>query len=209
MSKIDSNPEVRILDLALADYLTVWQRMQRFTDRRDEHTDDELWRVEHPPVFTLGLNGKREHLLNPGTIPVIPVDRGGQVTYHGPGQAILYLLLDLRRRRLGVRELVRLIEQSVIDLLAEFAITALARADAPGVYVDGAKIASLGLRVRRGCCYHGVALNVDMDLAPFSRINPCGLAGLPVTQLRDLGIERSVDTVSTQLARRLARALAD
>jgi lipoyl(octanoyl) transferase len=173
--------------------------MQRFTEERTADTPDELWLVEHPPVFTLGLNGKAEHLLNPGAIDVIQVDRGGQVTYHGPGQVVLYLLVDLRRRGLGVRALVHRMEQAVIALLAGYGIPARARLDAPGVYVDGAKIASLGLRVRRGCSYHGLALNVDMDLEPFSRINPCGYPGLAVTQLRDLGVTDDLATTGEKL----------
>ena len=149
---------------------------------------DRLWIVEHPPVFTMGLNGKAEHLLNPGNIPVINVDRGGQVTYHGPGQLVIYTLIDIQRRHLGVKELVRFIEQAVIKLLAEYGINAEGREDAPGVYVAGAKIAALGLRVKKGRTYHGLALNIDMDLTPFSRINPCGHANMAVTQTRDLGI---------------------
>jgi len=185
--------------LGRRDYLAVWQAMQRFTDARDETTCDELWLVEHPPVFTVGLNGKPEHLLTPGDIPVVKVDRGGQVTYHGPGQIVLYFLLDLRRRKIGVRELVTLMEQSVINLLAFYGITAISRSDAPGVYVNGAKIAALGLRVRRGCSYHGLALNVDLDLEPFARINPCGYPGLAVTQLRDMGVSDSQEAIETKL----------
>lgn len=193
------NPELVVRHLGRADYTPVWQAMQRFTDQRDAQTPDELWRVEHPPVFTVGLNGKAEHLLDPGTIEVVQVDRGGQVTYHGPGQIVLYLLLDLRRRHLGVRPLVNVMEQAVIDLLAGYGIEAAARRDAPGVYVDGAKIAALGLRVRRGCSYHGLAFNVEMDLEPFGRINPCGYPGLAVTQLRALGIADPIDTVADRL----------
>ncbi|MDQ2694706.1 MAG: lipoyl(octanoyl) transferase LipB, partial [Pseudomonadota bacterium] len=163
--------------------------MQAFTAGRTPDTADEFWLVEHPPVFTQGLAGRPEHLLRPGDIPVIHVDRGGQVTYHGPGQALLYFLVDLRRARLGPRRLVSLVEQCVVDCLAGYGIAAAPRPDAPGVYVEGAKIASLGLRVRRGCAYHGVAFNVAMDLEPFSRINPCGYPGLRMTQLRDLGVE--------------------
>jgi len=173
--------------------------MQRFTEERGADTPDELWLVEHPPVFTVGLNGKPEHLLAPGDIDVVKVDRGGQVTYHGPGQIVLYLLIDLRRRGLGVRALVSLMEQAVIELLAGYGIQSVARQDAPGVYVDGAKIASLGLRVRRGCSYHGLALNVDLDLAPFQRINPCGYPGLAVTRLRDLGVTDGREEVATRL----------
>jgi lipoyl(octanoyl) transferase len=178
--------------------------MQAFTDARTPDTADEAWLVEHAPVFTQGLNGRAEHLLATGEIPVVPVDRGGQVTYHGPGQAVTYLLIDLRRRGLGVRHLVSAMEQSVVALLAEHGIAAEARQDAPGVYVNGAKVASLGLRVRRGCSYHGLALNVDMDLAPFARINPCGYAGMPVTDLRRLGLQLSVAEAGDALVRHFA-----
>ena len=174
------------------DYARAWQDMQGFTDTRDENTGDELWLLEHPPVYTLGRNGKDEHLLEPGDIPVIRTDRGGQVTYHGPGQLIAYCLLDIRRRRLGVQSLVRILEQAVIDLLADYGVSGTRRDRAPGVYVDDRKIAALGLRVRRGCSFHGLALNVDMDLSPFDRINPCGYEGLEVTQLRDLGIDLDI-----------------
>ncbi|MEC8918695.1 MAG: lipoyl(octanoyl) transferase LipB [Pseudomonadota bacterium] len=193
-------------------YLPVWQSMSRWTDGRDDTTPDQLWLVEHDPVFTQGRAGKPEHLLMPGDIPVVATDRGGQVTYHGPGQVVLYPLLDVRRRRLGVRELVTLLENSVIDVLAHHGVEARARADAPGVYVGGDKIASLGLRIRRGCSFHGVALNVDMDLSPFARINPCGYAGLKMTQLRDQ-IARPVmpaeeaDRLAACFARRLAVTL--
>ncbi len=176
----------RIRDLGLAEYRTVWQRMQDFTATRQPHTTDEIWFVQHPPVFTQGVGGRAEHVLDPADIPVIATDRGGQVTYHGPGQWVAYVLLDLRRLGLNVRTLVRRLEESVISLLENHDIKAGTRADAPGVYVNGAKIASLGLRVTRGCSYHGLALNVDMDLTPFERINPCGYAGQPVTQLSAL-----------------------
>ncbi len=170
-------------------YEPVWRRMQTFTASRDADTDDELWLVEHPPVFTQGLNGKPEHVIAPGDIPVVPVDRGGQVTYHGPGQVIAYPMVDLRRRGIGVRRMVTVLERSVMAVLAELGVDAHARADAPGVYVDEAKIAQVGLRVRRGCSYHGVSFNVAMDLEPFSRINPCGYAGLQVTDLASLGVD--------------------
>jgi lipoyl(octanoyl) transferase len=196
-------PDIILKQLGLCDYEPVWRRMQAFTDSRDETTPDELWLVEHPPVFTLGLNGRREHVLDPGPIPVIPVDRGGQVTYHGPGQAVLYVLVDLRRRGLGVRALVTLLEQAVIAFLAEHGIRAEARPDAPGVYVDGAKIAALGLRVRRGASYHGLALNVDPDLSAFTRINPCGYEGLETTSLKRLGVEADVETAGRQVAEKL------
>ena len=164
-------------------YQPTLDAMREFTDQRGPDTPDELWLLQHPRVFTQGQAGKAEHLLAPGDIPVVQVDRGGQVTYHGPGQWVVYLLLDLRRRRLGVRDLVDLIEQAIVQLLAGYGIESAPRRDAPGVYVDGRKIASLGLRVRRGCSYHGLALNVDMDLEPFSRINPCGYEGLQVTSM--------------------------
>ena len=174
-----------IRELGVADYESTWLAMKHFTDGRDKHTQDEVWLVQHPPVFTQGQAGKAEHLLLPGDIPVVKSDRGGQVTYHGPGQLVAYLMLDVRRLGFGVRELVTRMEQCLIDLLASYGVTAVARPDAPGVYVEGAKIASLGLRIRNGCSFHGLALNVDMDLEPFRRINPCGYAGLAMTQLRD------------------------
>jgi lipoyl(octanoyl) transferase len=193
--------------LGLREYEPTWRAMREFTDRRGPDTCDELWLLEHPPVFTLGQAASPAHLLNPGDIPVIRVDRGGQVTYHGPGQLVAYLLLDLRRSGLGVKGLVRLLEQAVIDLLAGYGIASEPRADAPGVYVGGAKIASLGLRVRRGCSFHGLSLNVDSDLEPFSRINPCGYPGLAVTRLADL--VGSVDSirVGEDLAAEIARVL--
>jgi lipoyl(octanoyl) transferase len=181
--------------------------MRAFTDRRDPDTPDELWLLEHPPVFTLGQAGRAEHLLDPGVTPVLKVDRGGQVTYHGPGQLIAYLMLDLRRRGLGVKGLVALLEGAVIELLAGYGIAASLMAGAPGVYVDAAKVASLGLRVRRGCSYHGLALNVDPDLEPFTRINPCGHPGLAVTSLTRLGAAQPFDRVAEDLAANLAAAL--
>lgn len=168
--------------LGIQPYETIWQAMQRFTEQRDEHTPDEIWLLEHHPVFTQGQAGKAEHLLFPGDIPVVQVDRGGQVTYHGPGQLVAYVLLDIKRRNIGVRQLVSLLEQVLIELLAGFGINAAARPDAPGVYINGAKVASLGLRVRKGCTFHGLALNVNMDMEPFSRINPCGYAGMQMVQ---------------------------
>ncbi|KAA6187383.1 lipoyl(octanoyl) transferase LipB [Thiohalocapsa marina] len=191
--------------LGLLDYQQAWQSMRRMTDTRGPETADELWLVQHPPVFTLGQAARLEHLLAPGDIPVVQTDRGGQVTYHGPGQVIAYLLLDLRRAGLGVRQVVNRLEGAVIGLLAEIGIDAAARADAPGVYVGGAKIASVGLRVRRGCSYHGIALNVDMDLEPFRRINPCGHAGLVVTQIRDLRPDHDVETAGQRLAEHVQR----
>ena len=186
--------------LGLAEYEPTWRAMQDFTARRSPDTPDELWLLEHPPVYTLGVAGRAEHL--PGAdngIPVIRTDRGGQVTYHGPGQIVAYMLLDMRRRALGVRALVRLMEESVIGLLGDFGVHATGRIEAPGVYVGGAKIAALGLRVRHGCCYHGLALNVEMDLAPFRSIDPCGYPGLEVTQMRDLGIGVAVKELTEQL----------
>lgn len=180
---------MRVLNLGRRAYEPLWQAMQAFTEKRDVGTADEIWLTEHPPVFTLGLNASREHVLNPGDIPVVQIDRGGQVTYHGPGQLLIYPLIDLKRSGLGVRQLVTALEQSVVDLLRERGVQACARADAPGVYVDGSKVASVGLRVRRGASYHGMALNVDLDLEPFSRINPCGMRGLAVTDLARLGVD--------------------
>jgi lipoyl(octanoyl) transferase len=181
--------------------------MQDFTDARDAETPDELWFLEHDPVFTQGLNGKSEHLIATGDIPVVGIDRGGQVTYHGPGQLVMYALVDLRRRGIGVRELVVALEDSVIALAARHGIAAAGRREAPGVYVDGRKLASIGLRVRRGCSYHGLALNVDMDLEPFRRINPCGMAGLAMTQLAAEGATLDVAAAATALAPLAAKAL--
>lgn len=200
---------ILIRQLGHCDYLPTWQAMQEFTNQRSDSNSDEIWLVEHPPVFTVGLNGKPEHLLNPGDIPVINVDRGGQVTYHGPGQLMAYLLVDLRRRHWGVRHLVNAMEQAVIALLAEHGISAKARPDAPGVYVDDAKVAALGLRVRRGCSYHGLCLNIDMDLSPYARINPCGYQGQAVTQLRDLDIKLNMQQTSEVLLKALAHQLDD
>jgi len=196
-----------IRSLGQQDYQTTWDAMRSFTARRGPATPDELWLLEHPAVFTLGQAGRDEHVLAPGDIPVIRVDRGGQVTYHGPGQLIAYLLLDLRRAGIGVKRLVHLLEQAVVDFLAELDISAAARSDAPGVYVDGAKIASLGLRVSRGASYHGLALNLDMDLQPFSRINPCGYAGLAVTRVADLVPVIDRGCVAMDLAEHIAALL--
>ena len=193
--------------LGRVEYEPTWRAMQDFTARRGADSADEIWLLEHPPVFTLGQAGKREHLLGDIGIPVVPIDRGGQVTYHGPGQVVAYLLIDLKRRGYGVRELVRRMEQAVIDLLAGFAIIAERRDGAPGVYVGGAKIAALGLRVKGGSTYHGLSLNVDLDLAPFSAINPCGHAGMAVTRLRDLGVAASSEEITDRLARHLLEAL--
>ncbi len=172
-----------VRDLGLLPYEPTWLRMQAFTNERDADAVDEIWSLQHEPVFTQGQAGKQEHLLNPGDIPVVQVDRGGQVTYHGPGQAIVYLMLNLKRKKVGVRELVTIMEDAVVDTLNDFQVKAYAKPDAPGVYVDDRKIASLGLRVRRGCSFHGLALNLAMDLEPFLRINPCGYAGMEMTQL--------------------------
>ena len=190
------------------DYQTCWQAMRQLTDQRTPDTADELWVLEHPAVFTLGQAGKPEHVLNPGDIPVINTDRGGQVTYHGPGQTVIYLLLDIRRLGIGARDLVTRIETAVVNFLHDQGIAAAPRADAPGVYVDGAKIASLGLRIRRGASYHGLALNRDMDLSPWQRINPCGHIGQPMTTLALQQVHLSRDQVESQLVRHLCQQLA-
>jgi lipoyl(octanoyl) transferase len=189
--------------LGRVEYEPTWRAMQRYTDVRDTAASDEIWALEHPPVFTLGMNGRAEHVLAPGDIPVVNIDRGGQVTYHGPGQLVVYPLVDLRRHALGVRDLVTALETALIAVLAGYGITATARRDAPGVYVDGAKVASLGLRIRRGCSYHGLALNVAMELEPFARINPCGYAGLAVTDLATLGVRVSTRDAADALLPRL------
>lgn len=196
-----------VRSLGRADYEPTWRAMMAFTAARSADTPDELWVVEHPPVFTLGQAGKPEHLLRDDGIPLVKIDRGGQITYHGPGQAVVYLLIDLSRRKLKVRELVARIEQAVIDCLGEHGVTAARRDGAPGVYVGEAKVAALGLRIRNGCCYHGVSLNVDMDLSPFAAINPCGYAGMPVTQTRDLGIPLTPPQAAEALTRHLIAQL--
>lgn len=196
-----------IRDLGVVDYTETWQRMQQFTDNRDGSTVDEIWLLEHPPVFTQGQAGKEEHLLFPGDIPVVKVDRGGQVTYHGPGQLVAYVLLDIKRRKIGVRELVTLIEQVIVGALATHEVNAYARPDAPGVYVDEAKVASLGLRVRKGCTFHGLALNVAMDLSPFSRINPCGYAGMRMVQSSDLGGPNTIEIAKQEISRQFISQL--
>ena len=188
-------------------YEPTWRAMQAFNQSRDADTPDQLWLVEHPPVFTLGLAGRPEHVLAPGSIPVVKTDRGGQVTYHGPGQAVAYPLLDLRRSRLGVKELVRRLEQSVLETLLGYGIEGHRREGMPGVYVDDAKIAAVGLRIARGCSYHGVALNVDLDLAPFQRIDPCGYPGVASTRMADLGVRDSMEIVSARLAENLRKCL--
>lgn len=208
---------LRVRSLGLMDYAPTWQAMQQFTAQRNADTLDELWLLEHPPVFTQGQAGKAEHILASSEIPVVQIDRGGQVTYHGPGQLVAYLLLDLRRYKLGVRELVRKLENSVIGVLAEYGIQAYGKVDAPGVYVERpasalqaaheAKIASLGLRIRNGACYHGLALNVSLDLAPFGLINPCGYQGLQVTRMADYGIDETPATLAVKMANQIAQQL--
>ena len=193
--------------LGLVEYQPTWQAMKQFTVERKAATRDEIWLLQHPPVYTQGLAGKPEHLLRASEIPIIKIDRGGQITYHGPGQIIAYLLLDMRRWKLNVRQLVRLMEQAVIDLLAQHGVAAKGREDAPGVYVDEAKIASLGLKIKSGCCYHGLAFNVDMDLAPFANINPCGYAGLRVTRARDIGVGAPMIELERRLAQNLVFGL--
>ncbi len=200
-------PPVRLRAWGRADYEAVWAAMRAYTDARTADTADAIWQVEHPPVFTLGQAGREDHVLEAGDIPLVHTDRGGQVTYHGPGQAVLYPLLDLRRHGLGARSLVSLLEAIVVDWLASLGIAAAARADAPGVYVGEAKIAALGLRIRRGRSYHGLAVNVGMDLSPFNRINPCGYAGMPVIDLAGLGVEVSLDTAWAELSERLIQRL--
>jgi len=200
-----SDASLIVRHLGEVDYHDTWQSMQQFTDSRHPDTADELWFLQHPPVYTLGKNGKAEHILNPIDVPVIHVDRGGQVTYHGPGQIVVYTLLDLNRLKTGVRELVTNIEQTIIELLADYGVSASARREAPGVYVNDAKIAALGLRVRKGCSFHGLALNVDMDLEPFSRINPCGYEGLEVTQLKHFVDDVQVSDVVENLQQRLVK----
>jgi lipoyl(octanoyl) transferase len=199
--------DIAIRNLGLKTYEPIWRAMQQFTDTRDATSRDEIWFCQHEPVFTLGLNTAPEHLLATGDIPIVQIDRGGQVTYHGPGQLMIYPLIDIRRSNIGVRDLVTALEQSVVDLAAEFDITAASRCDAPGVYVDGAKLASVGLRIRRGASFHGMALNVDVDLEPFSRINPCGFQNLEVTDLNRLGAERNLDVVRDRLLPHLLRHL--
>ena len=200
--------QLTIRQLGRTDYETTWHAMQRFTAERDDTTQDELWLTEHDAVYTLGLNRKDVRLASRDDIPLVLVDRGGKITYHSIGQVIIYLLIDLKRKSLNVRQLVNAIEGSIIDFLAAHNITANARSDAPGVYVDGNKIASLGLRLKQQCCYHGLALNVDMNLSPFSSIDPCGYKGMQVTRLRDLGIQMSTQEVGADLLKKLATKLA-
>ncbi|MBM0108482.1 lipoyl(octanoyl) transferase LipB [Steroidobacter sp. S1-65] len=193
--------------LGRVEYEPTWRAMQTFTNERDASTPDEIWFLEHPPVFTLGMNAAPEHLLAPGDIPVVQIDRGGQVTYHGPGQLVVYPLLDVRRAGLGVRQMVMALENAIIDLLASWNIAAVAKREAPGVYVNDRKVASIGLRIRRGSSYHGLAFNVAMDLQPFQRINPCGYRGLEVIDLRSLGVNASVQEVADALSPRLLASL--
>lgn len=202
-----SQETILIRQLGLQPYEPVSQAMHDFTDTRDETTRDEIWLVEHPSVFTQGQAGKAEHVLAPGDIPVIQSDRGGQVTYHGQGQQVMYVLLNLRRRKLGVRELVTILEQTVVNTLADIGIEAWPRPDAPGVYVAGRKICSLGLRIRKGCSFHGLALNIDMDLSPFLRINPCGYAGLEMTQVKDLKPGITIADIQPRLVAKLIELL--
>jgi len=198
---------IRVKNLGLQPYQPVWEKMQQFTHQRNAQTPSEIWIVEHPAVFTLGQAGKPEHVLNQGEIPLVQTDRGGQVTYHGPGQLVLYTLLNLHDFKIGVRSLIETLENSVIDFLTTHDIKATADRKAPGVYVDGKKIAALGLKIRKGNSYHGLSFNIDMDLAPFQQINPCGYQGLKVTQLRDQGVIMSVNDVATDVLKLLARKL--
>lgn len=202
-----SVPPHSVRELGLVDYEPTWRAMQRFTDQRGPDRPDEIWFLEHPPVFTLGMNASRDHVIAPGDIPVVQIDRGGQVTYHGPGQLVVYPLVDLRRAGLGVRDIVTALERSVIDYAAELGIAAECRKGAPGVYVDGKKLASIGIRVRRGASYHGVALNVSVDLEPFRRINPCGFPDLEMTRLADLSAVNSVSVAAKALQPYLLRHL--
>lgn len=202
-----NNSKFNIKHSGLADYFVTWQAMKSFTLARTKNTYDEIWLLQHPSVYTLGIAGKLEHLLQNNGIAVVRTDRGGQITYHGPGQIVAYLLLDVRRLKIGVRELVREMEGAVIDLLKEYCIDTESRMESPGVYVGDAKIAALGLKIKNGCCYHGIALNVDMDLTPFSAINPCGYPGLRVTQTKDLGIADGVEVLSDKLAEKLQRRI--
>lgn len=206
-SAVCTAPPLQVRTLGVVEYPPTWEAMRRFTDERDAATADEIWLLQHPPVYTLGQAGKPEHLLRDGGIPLVRIDRGGQITYHGEGQLVVYLLIDLARRKLRVRELVTLMEQALIDCLAEYGVVAERRNAAPGVYVSDAKIAALGLRIRNGCSYHGLSLNVDMDLTPFTWINPCGYEGLKTTQLADFGVAVSVDTAGEKLLAHLMRLL--
>jgi lipoyl(octanoyl) transferase len=205
---MSANPSSLVIrDLGVnCDYQNVWDAMRNFTDHRDKTTNDELWLLEHPPVFTQGQAGKAEHVLAPGNIPVIQVDRGGQVTYHGPGQLVIYVMVDLKRLDLGVRALVSAVERSIVDLLAHYGVVGIADPDAPGVYVDGAKVAQVGMRIRKGCSFHGLSLNLTMDLAPFGRINPCGYVGQKICRLSDLVEGWDIDK-NTQAREQLVQEL--
>jgi len=194
--------------LGLVDYMATWQAMQTFTEQRTPDTDDELWLLEHPPIYTLGQAGQWKHLLKPSSIPVVQIDRGGQITYHAPGQLIAYTLLDLRRRSWSIRHLIRHLEQAIIKLLANYGINANGNEQAPGVYVEHAKIAALGLRIRQGCCFHGLALNVNMDLEPFAWINPCGQPNMRMTQMANFGVDINVTQLAAPLSRCLQQQLA-
>ena len=200
------NPTV-VRNLGLQDYVNVWQQMQQFTAERTESTADEIWITEHPAVYTLGLNGKREHLLKATDIPVVASDRGGQISYHGPGQLVVYVLADLRRCHLGPRQIVTVLENAVLQTLRQYGISAETKATAPGVYVAGKKIASLGLRIKRGCCYHGLSLNNNMDLTPFLNINPCGYAGLEVTQLLACGVDVQTHELAVPVIHQIIKAI--
>ena len=200
-------PRPIVRRLGRVEYEPTWRAMQRFTDERNASTPDEIWFLEHPPVFTLGMNASAAHVLAPGDIPVVQIDRGGQVTYHGPGQLVVYPLIDLRRAKLGVRDIVTALEKCVIQLVAEFGVSAEARKDAPGIYVAGRKLGSVGIRIRRHSSYHGLAVNVNLDLEPFQRINPCGYQGLEMTQLAELGGPSTVDNAAETLEPHLLRSL--
>lgn len=204
---MSATTQITIRELGRQPYLPIFEAMKRFTAERDEHAADEIWFVEHDPVFTQGQAGKAEHLLLPGEIPVVQADRGGQITYHGPGQLVAYLLINIKRKKVGVRDLVTAMEQALVNLLAKYQVDAYPKPDAPGVYVDEKKIASLGLRIRRGCSFHGLALNVNMDLSPFKRINPCGYQGLEMTQCADLKGPQSVEEAKSVLLQELKAVL--
>ena len=204
-----SPPAPKVKYFGIAEYEPTWHAMRNFTTRRKADTRDEIWMLQHPPTYTQGQAGLPEHLLNAKHIPVVQIDRGGQITYHGPGQIVAYLLLDLRHWKLNVRQLVRLMEQTVINILAEHDIKSSGREDAPGVYVGDAKIAALGLKIKRGCCYHGLSFNINMDLTPYNFINPCGYKGLHVTQLKDFGIDKSPEQIEQLVAAQLLALLAE
>jgi len=198
---------IKIRQLGVQDYTSCWQSMQEFTLARDENTTDEMWIVEHPAVFTLGLNGKPEHLLQSSDIPLVNTDRGGQITYHGPGQLVIYSLIDIKRRGLGVRQLVTILETAMIDALSQYGLIAQAKAEAPGVYIGEQKIGAVGLRIKKGGSYHGLSLNNDMDLSPFSLINPCGYKGLQVTQLSDFGVNIRTNELAVPVLHAIVNAL--